>query len=156
MAKKLSLNTQILIGCAAGIAGGLFLQTQGATPAIENTLYGARMVGNLFLDLLRMVLVPLVFSSIVVGVANLRAHDQMHRVWTTTLAFFFATMGIAIVIGFGAAHLFRPGDGLQLEMFADGDEKRRRLAGVLDRLNQGGRAAVVQHGHQLANRTRRP
>ena len=119
MAKKLSLNTQILIGCAAGIAGGLFLQTQGATPAVENTLYGARMIGNLFLDLLRMVLVPLVFSSIVVGVANLRAHDQMHRVWTTTLVFFFATMGIAIVIGFGAAHIFRPGDGLQLEMFAE-------------------------------------
>ena len=119
MAKKLSLNTQILIGCAAGIAGGLFLQTQGATPAVENSLYGARMVGNLFLDLLRMVLVPLVFSSIVVGVANLRAHDQMHRVWTTTLVFFFATMGIAIVIGFGAAHIFRPGDGLQLEMFAE-------------------------------------
>ena len=117
--KTISLNTQILIGCAAGIASGLFLQTQGATPAVENTLYGARMVGNLFLDLLRMVLVPLVFSSIVVGVANLRAHDQMHRVWTTTLAFFFATMGIAIVIGFGAAHIFRPGDGLQLEMFAE-------------------------------------
>ncbi len=117
--KTISLNTQILIGCAAGIAGGLFLQTQGTTPAIVNTLYGARMVGNLFLDLLRMVLVPLVFSSIVVGVANLRAHDQMHRVWTTTLVFFFATMGIAIVIGFGAAHIFRPGDGLQLEMFAE-------------------------------------
>jgi Na+/H+-dicarboxylate symporter len=82
------------------------------------TLYGAKLVGNLFLDLLRMVLVPLVFSSIVVGVANLRAHDQMHRVWTTTLAFFFATMGLAILIGFGAAHIFRPGDGLQLEMFA--------------------------------------
>jgi DNA polymerase-4 len=38
----------------------------------------------------------------------------------------------------------------QLEMFADAEEKRRRLAGVLDRLNQGGRNAVVQHGHQLA------
>ena len=39
---------------------------------------------------------------------------------------------------------------VQLEMFAEAEEKRRRLAGVLDRLNQGGRAAVVQHGHQLA------
>jgi DNA polymerase IV len=38
----------------------------------------------------------------------------------------------------------------QLEMFAQGDEKRRRLAGVLDRLNRGGRDAVVQHGHQLS------
>lgn len=39
---------------------------------------------------------------------------------------------------------------VQLEMFAEIDEKRRRLAGVLDKLNQGGRAAVVRHGHQLA------
>jgi DNA polymerase-4 len=47
-------------------------------------------------------------------------------------------------------------EAVQLEMFAEGDEKRRRLAGVLDRLNQGGRSAVVQHGHQLANRRPRP
>ncbi|MDB6093392.1 MAG: DNA-directed polymerase [Verrucomicrobia bacterium] len=37
----------------------------------------------------------------------------------------------------------------QLEMFAQTDEKRRRLAGVLDKLNNRGRASVVQHGHQL-------
>ncbi len=44
---------------------------------------------------------------------------------------------------------------VQLEMFAETDEKRRRLAGVLDKLNQGGRAAIVQHGHQLAKRRER-
>jgi len=38
----------------------------------------------------------------------------------------------------------------QLEMFAQTDEKRRRLAGVLDRLNHGGRDAIVRHGHQLS------
>jgi DNA polymerase-4 len=37
----------------------------------------------------------------------------------------------------------------QLEMFAQADEKRRKLAGVLDRLNRGGRESVVIHGHQL-------
>jgi Na+/H+-dicarboxylate symporter len=114
-----SLNTRILTGCAIGIATGFWLTGATGTPAAQWTLYGAKMAGNLFLDLLRMVLVPLVFASIVTGVANLRAHGHMHRVWTTTLAFFFATMGIAIVIGFGAAHLFRPGEGLQLEMFAE-------------------------------------
>jgi Na+/H+-dicarboxylate symporter len=119
MSRQPSLDTQILIGCLLGIASGFWLASAGSTPLTASTLYGAKLVGNLFLDLLRMVLVPLVFSSIVVGVANLRAHDQMHRVWTTTLVFFFATMAIAIVIGFGAAHLFRPGDGLHLEMFAD-------------------------------------
>jgi DNA polymerase-4 len=46
--------------------------------------------------------------------------------------------------------------GGQLEMFAEGDEKRRRLAAVLDRLNAGGREAVVRHGHQLAKRPPTP
>ena len=114
-----SLNAQILIGCLIGLAGGSWLSAQGSAPIVGEVLYGARMAGNLFLDLLRMVLVPLVFASIVVGVANLRAHHQMHRVWTTTLAFFVLTMGIAVIIGFGAAHLFRPGDGLRLDMFAE-------------------------------------
>lgn len=43
--------------------------------------------------------------------------------------------------------------GAQLEMFAEAEEKRRRLAGVLDKLNlQGGRDAVVRHGHQLGGK----
>jgi DNA polymerase-4 len=40
----------------------------------------------------------------------------------------------------------------QLEMFAQADEKRRRLAGVLDKLNHRGKATVVRHGHQLGGR----
>jgi Na+/H+-dicarboxylate symporter len=117
---RLSLNTQILIGGLLGIAGGLWLTTQpAAAPIVGGSLYGAKLVGTLFLDLLRMILVPLVFSSIVVGVANLRAHEQMHRVWITTVCFFLLSMALAIVIGLGAAHLFRPGEGLHLAMFAE-------------------------------------
>ena len=117
--RRPSLNSQILFGCLLGLAGGSWLAAEGATPLAGHVLYGARLAGNLFLDLLRMLLVPLVFASIVTGVANLRAHHQMHRVWTTTLAFFVLTMAIAIIIGFGAAHLFRPGEGLHLAMFAE-------------------------------------
>ncbi|MBK7464317.1 MAG: dicarboxylate/amino acid:cation symporter [Betaproteobacteria bacterium] len=117
--RKISLNSQILIGCLIGIAGGWWLSGAGSTPMVANTLYGAKLVGTLFLDLLRMVLIPLVFSSIVIGVANLRANQKMHRVWITTLSFFALSMAIAVVIGLGAAHIFKPGDGLQLAMFAE-------------------------------------
>ena len=117
--RKISLNSQILISCLIGIAGGWWLSGAGSTPMVANTLYGAKLVGTLFLDLLRMVLIPLVFSSIVIGVANLRANQKMHRVWITTLSFFALSMAIAIVIGLGAAHIFKPGDGLQLAMFAE-------------------------------------
>lgn len=44
----------------------------------------------------------------------------------------------------------------QLEMFAEADEKRRRLAGVLDKLNDRGRSAAVRHGHQLEKKSSRP
>ena len=116
---RLSLNRQIVIGCLIGILGGFWLNTLGQTPLRQDTLYGAKLVGTLFLDLLRMVLVPLVFSSIVIGVANLRANQKMHKVWVTTLSFFGLSMALAIIIGFGAAHIFEPGKGLQLEMFAE-------------------------------------
>jgi Na+/H+-dicarboxylate symporter len=117
--KRVSLNTQILTGCLIGTLAGLWLAGQSGTPLADHTLYGAKIVGNLFLDLLRMVLVPLVFASIVTGVANLRAHDQMHRVWITTVLFFMGSMALAILIGFGAAQIFRPGEGLHLAMFEE-------------------------------------
>ncbi|MBK7416107.1 MAG: dicarboxylate/amino acid:cation symporter [Dechloromonas sp.] len=116
---RISLNSQILLGCLIGIAGGFWLNASGPGEFRQDTLYGAKLVGTLFLDLLRMVLVPLIFASIVVGVANLRANQKMHRVWVTTLSFFGLSMALAIIIGFGAAHIFEPGKGLQLEMFAE-------------------------------------
>ena len=117
--RRPSLNSQILLGSLIGIAIGGWLSLAEPGNATQNTLYGAKLVGTLFLDLLRMVLIPLVFSSIVIGVANLRANQKMHRVWVTTLCFFGLSMAVAIVIGLGAAHLFKPGEGLQLAMFAE-------------------------------------
>lgn len=120
MKRRPSLNSLILVGCLVGVAGGFAVAgLEAGDPVAQGTLYGAKLVGTLFLDLLRMVLIPLVFSSIVVGVANLRAHEEMHRVWTLTLGFFFLSMALAIVLGFSAANVFRPGEGMQLEMFAE-------------------------------------
>jgi len=118
--KKVSLNSQILLGSLAGILLGLglsILDKESATSQIG--LYIAELLGMLFIDLLKMVMVPLVFTSIVVGVANLRAHQQMHRVWMATLCFFIFTATVAIILGLTAANLFHPGEGLQLPMFQD-------------------------------------
>lgn len=118
--KKISLNSQILIGTLAGILLGValsMLDKESATSQVS--LYIAELLGMLFVDLLKMVMVPLVFTSIVVGVANLRAHQQIHRVWKTTLGYFFLTATVAIILGLTAANLFQPGEGLQLPMFQD-------------------------------------
>lgn len=115
-----SLNLQIFIGALAGLViGGLLTQLGNATPAFEWTLYASSIVANLFVDLLKMVLIPLVFASIVVGVANLQAHKQINKVWITTLIFFVSSMGLAMLLGLLVMNFFRPGDGLHLDMFQD-------------------------------------
>src|SRR5687768_1374734 len=117
--KKTSLNTQILWGVLFGILLGLTLSVLEDSPIAEAGLFAAELVGTLFIDLLKMVLIPLVFTSIAVGVANLRAHRQMHKVWKATLGFFVFSMALAILLGLTAANLVRPGEGLQLAMFQD-------------------------------------
>ena len=117
---KLSLNNQILLGAVTGALTGFWLAQLGQESAIsQNGLYVAKLAGTVFTDLLKMVLIPLVFTSIVVGVANLRAHQQMNRVWQVTLIFFMATMALAVMLGLAAANLFQPGRELPVAMFQD-------------------------------------
>ena len=77
-----SLNIQILIGAVVGVLVGFYFQGLGAENSlVKNGVYMSTLVGTLFIDLLKMILIPLVFCSIAVGIANLRQHSQMHRVW---------------------------------------------------------------------------
>lgn len=116
---KLSLNTQILSGALAGIGVGLLMATHPEVEATRTGLYLSGLIGGIFIDLLKMVMVPLVFTSIVVGIANLRAHHQIHRVWMTTLMFSAVTMTLSVILGISSANLFEPGKGLNLAMFHD-------------------------------------
>lgn len=118
--KMPSLNSQILLGVVLGVAVGIVFHQLGAQHAtVQTGLYISTLVGNLFVDLLKMVLIPLVFCSIAVGIANLRQHSQMHRVWLVTLAFFMLTMTIAIALGMFASNYFQVGGGMQISLFAD-------------------------------------
>jgi Na+/H+-dicarboxylate symporter len=113
-----SLNMQILFGAAFGVLIGLYFQKMGTDSSTASvSLYAAGLIGTLFIDLLKMILIPLVFCSIVVGIANLREHSQMHKVWITTLVFFMLTMMLAMVVGMVASTYFRPGAGLEVSMF---------------------------------------
>ena len=113
-----SLNIQIFIGTFLGVTIGLYFHYLGMEHSVvKDGLYASGLVGTLFIDLLKMVLVPLVLCSITVGIANLRQHRQIHRVWVTTLLFFLSSTAIAIIIGMSASLYFKPGSGLHLAMF---------------------------------------
>jgi Na+/H+-dicarboxylate symporter len=114
------LNVQILIGAIAGLILGYGLNALPADDSAKSTvLYAASLIGGLFVDLLKMILIPLIFTSIVVGVAHLQSHRQGSRVWRYTLGFFVLSMLCAMVLSLLVTDLVKPGSGLQLAMFAD-------------------------------------
>lgn len=117
--RKISSNTKILLGGLFGLLIGLTLTTSGGSTYAAEVIYGAQIISNLFLDLLKLVLVPLVFASISIGVANLQSHKKMHKVWVLTLGFFGLSMTLAILLGFTASYLFKPGLGMHIESLTE-------------------------------------
>lgn len=114
------LNTQIILAAVIGIAVGLLISALPADDGVrEAVLYGSTVISSIFIGMLKMVLVPLVFTSIAVGVANLQAHHQANRVWITTVIYFISTTALAMTLGLIVANVFKPGAGISLALFAD-------------------------------------
>jgi len=117
---KISLNSQILLGAVCGIFLGVILNSSGSDSSLyAPILYFSEMIGGLFIDLLKMILIPLVFTSITVGIANLRAHAQMDKVWKLSLVYFLSTTALAVLLGMIFVNIFQPGVGVQIDMFKD-------------------------------------
>lgn len=115
-----SLNRLIFIAAAIGVLAGWLIGLLPEDAGLRGgVLYASTLTGAVFVGLLKMVLIPLIFTSIVVGVASLQAHHQVHRVWITTLLFFAFTTAAAMLVALVASNLFRPGAGMSLAMFAD-------------------------------------
>ncbi len=115
-----SLNVQILVAACLGLLLGWLTGALPEDAALrEGTLYAAGLVSSVFIGMLKMVLIPLVFTSIAVGVASLQQHHQVHRVWITALLYFTLTTGAAMLVSLTAANLFKPGAGLSLDLFAE-------------------------------------
>ncbi|MEG2357655.1 dicarboxylate/amino acid:cation symporter [Acinetobacter sp.] len=115
----MSLNTQILLAAILGAAFGFLLNQFPQTQFFELSLYGLGIAGSVFIGLLKMLLIPLIFSSIVVGVSNLQAGGQLSRVWKITLACCVTTTTLALILGLACAHIFQVGKGVDIMLFQD-------------------------------------
>lgn len=115
----MSLNTQILIAAVLGLLFGFVLNLFPQSTFFDVSLYGIGIVSSIFIGLLKMILIPLIFTSIVVGVSNLQAGGQLSRTWKITLACCVTTTTLALILGLSAAHLFDVGKGVDIVMFQD-------------------------------------
>lgn len=118
-----ALHWQILLGLAIGIGVGALMaasalgsaeaagdKTQAAGRVQDGTLYLVlQLIGDLFLNGLKLIVIPIITTSIILAVAGLGRSDAFRRLGLKTLAYYMATSLIAIIIGLALVNLIAPG-----------------------------------------------
>ena len=106
--KKLSLGGWIMIGLAAGIVvGAIFWAAMGADAASEFTASYIKPFGDIFVNLLKFIVVPLVLCSIMDGMFSLGDISKVGKIGWKTVVYFLATTAVACIIGLIVANLFK-------------------------------------------------
>jgi Na+/H+-dicarboxylate symporter len=113
---KFSLTARILIGMAAGLVVGVILNNV-STPFIDAYLVNGlfAMVGKMFVNALKMLVVPLVVFSLLCGVLGIGDVAQLGRVGGKAFVLYIATTTVAITLGIMMALLIGPGQGFTME-----------------------------------------
>ncbi len=113
--KKFGLALQVFLGLLLGIVVGAVFY---GNPAIETYL---KPLGDIFIRLIKMIVVPIVISSLVVGVASVGDMKKLGKIGGKTIIYFEIVTTIAIVVGLLAANLFKPGVGIPLNELSKTD-----------------------------------
>jgi Na+/H+-dicarboxylate symporter len=118
--KAVPLHTQMLIGFLIGAIAGICANLFVGDAAWLNTLitYVANPIGQIFLRLLFMLVVPLVFSALVLGVVEIGDPASLGRIGLKTLLFIVLVTTIAVSIGLLAVNILKPGAGISPEAAA--------------------------------------
>ncbi|WP_186578860.1 dicarboxylate/amino acid:cation symporter [Aquibacillus kalidii] len=106
----MKLTIKILVGLLLGAIVGLILHITAPDLFTGFDTYLFSPLGTLFLNLIKMLVVPIVFFSITLGTASLGNPRKLGRIGGKTLAFFLATTTVAITIALALAYLFKPGN----------------------------------------------
>ncbi len=107
MKKKIPLHTKILIGLIAGLVFGLLSIFTGIPNSF--TISFIKPFGTIFVSALKMVAMPLILASLIVGVANLKDITKLTRLGSKTIAIYLTTTIIATTIGLFIVNIIKPG-----------------------------------------------
>ena len=127
------LQWRILIGFVAGLVAGLIVYaTQPGAEWVDNLVtYVTNPIGQVFLRLLFMLVIPLLFSALVVGIAEMGEIGALKSVGIRTLVYTVIVSSIAVAISLSVVNLIRPGDGVDpvaaRQLLAQGGEGARGI-----------------------------
>lgn len=108
-------NKYILLAAIAGIIIGLVIKKFPDSLILQYISDISVLAGQIFITMLKMILVPLVFFSIVNGISNLVSSNKAGTIWRSTLLYFAGTMFFAVFIAMIAMNLFKPGIGVSID-----------------------------------------
>lgn len=103
----MKLWQKVLLGLVLGVLFGVYLPQHVET---------VKPVGTVFLRMIYMVIVPLLFFSLVSGITGMRDPSSIGRVAKKSVAAYLGTTCFAVVFGLGVAHIFKPGEGVLLDL----------------------------------------
>lgn len=101
--KSIPLHTQILMALVAGALAG---------PPLGQIAVAIKPLGNAFINLLVMVVVPLIMASLIIGTASLGDLRKLGRIGLKTVTFYLLATALAVALGLGAGLLLGPGKGM--------------------------------------------
>jgi len=118
--RGLELQWQMLIGFLVGLIAGLIVYTtQPDAPWVEIvTTYVTQPIGQIFLRLLFMLVIPLLFSALIVGISEMGEVRALKRVGLRTLAYTVIVSSIAVLVSLAVVNLLQPGAGVDREVAA--------------------------------------
>ena len=129
--KSMNLGVKILIGLVLGIVvGAIFWATMGAEAAGAFTAKYIKPFGDIFVNLLKFIVVPLVLLSIMDGVIQMGDIKKVGKIGWKTVAYFLVTTAIACVIGLIIASLFK--GSFPMLQLAEGAEYEAKSANLMD------------------------
>lgn len=134
---KIDLWKRVIVALVLGLAAGLGLRYgMGAEAGGAFAETYVSWLGDLFLRLIRMLIVPLVFFTLVSGIIAMGDPKRLGSLGVRTLGTYFGTTAIAVTLGLIMATIFRPGASLSPETFAGADTER--MQSVSDRAAEAG------------------
>lgn len=132
--KKIALHWKILIGMVLGIIFGFIMNSvDGGKGFVGDWV---KPFGTIFINLLKLIAVPLILASLIKGVSDLKDISKIKKMGLRTISIYIVTTLVAIIIGLTIVNTIKPGEGMSADTIEKIKQKYVSSDGVVDKINK--------------------